>query len=187
MVGFMFGLAEGCFIATFAYLFYIGVWFTQDNFNEENNGFDVEADQLNIQIFCAVFASIGAGTAGFFAPDYSAACKAAKRVFEIIEYETNIDAQAMNLQKNLKDAAEMKGKIEFKNVWFRYPNNPDKFVLRGANFIIEPNEDCCVVGNHGSGKRAIIDLLMRFYDPDSGEIYIDGISINSYKLHPLRK
>jgi hypothetical protein len=40
-IGFMFGLAEGCFIATFAYLFYIGIWFTDDNFNETENGFDV--------------------------------------------------------------------------------------------------------------------------------------------------
>lgn len=43
-VGMLFGLAEGCFIASFAYLFYVGIWFTQDNFNEEENGFDVEAD-----------------------------------------------------------------------------------------------------------------------------------------------
>lgn len=81
----------------------------------------------------------------------------------------------------------MKGKIEFKNVWFRYPSDPEKFVLRGASFTIEPHTDVCIVGGLGSGKSAVVDLLMRFYDPDFGEILIDGVSITSYKLHPLRK
>jgi ABC-type multidrug transport system fused ATPase/permease subunit len=81
----------------------------------------------------------------------------------------------------------MKGKIEFKNVWFRYPYEPETFILRGCSFVIEPNQDVCIVGKHGSGKSAIRDLLMRFYDPDFGEILLDGISITAYKLHPLRK
>jgi len=128
-----------------------------------------------------------AGTAGFFGPNYSESIKAAKRVFEILEYRTKIDAIAMNENRNLKDAADMKGKIEFKNVWFRYPYEKDRFILRGANFVIEPETDVCIIGKLGSGKTAIIDLLMRFYDPDFGEIFIDDVSITSYKLHPLRK
>lgn len=185
-IGFLFGLAEGCFIATFAYLFYIGIWFTQVNFNEDENGFDVEADQVNISIFVTVFGSLCAGTAGFFGPNYSESVAAAKRVFEILEYRTKIDAVAMNENVNLKDAAQMEGKIEFKNVWFRYPYEKDKFVLRGVSFVIEAHTDVCIIGKTGSGKQAILDLMMRFYDPDFGEILIDGVSITSYKLHPLR-
>ena len=186
-VGFMFGLAEGCFIATFAYLFWAGVKFTQDNFNEENIGFDVEADQINVSIFCTVFGSLCAGTAHFFGPNYAASRQAAERVYDVLEYRTKIDAIAMNENPMLKDAHDLKGKIEFRNVWFRYPYEPDKFVLRGCSFVIEPNMDVCVIGAVGSGKGAILDLLMRFYDPDFGEILLDGVSITAYKLHPLRK
>lgn len=175
------------FIASFAYLFYIGIWFTQENFDEEENGFLVEADQINICIFATVFGALAVGTAGFFGPDYGKSCKAAERVFEVLEYKTKIDAIAMNENPMLKDPTNLSGKIEFKNVWFRYPYDPDNFVLRGASFVIEPNDDVCIVGDHDSGKTAILDLIMRFYDPDFGEVLLDGVSITSYKLHPLRK
>lgn len=142
---------------------------------------------MNISIFCTVFGALCAGTAHFLGPNYSASKKAAERVYEILEYKTKIDAIAMNMNPMLKDANEMIGKIEFKNVWFRYPFEPDKFVLRGCSFVIEPSMDVCVIGANGSGKSAILDLLMRFYDPDYGEILIDGVRISAYKLHPLRK
>lgn len=72
-------------------------------------------------------------------------------------------------------------------MWFRYPYEKDKFVLRGVSFVVEPHTDVCIIGKSGSGKQAILDLLMRFYDPDFGEILIDDVSITSYKLHPFRK
>lgn len=86
------------------------------------------------------------GTAGFFGPDFFASVKSAKAVLDILEYPTKIDAVAMNYNPNLKNPENLKGKIEFKNVWFRYPYAPDKFILRGCSFVIEPNADICIVG-----------------------------------------
>ena len=186
-VGFGFGLAEGCFIASFAYLFWAGTAFLMDYFNEDENKFEVEADQINVSIFVTVFGSLCAGTAHFFGPNYSVSRKAAERVFDVLEYPTKIDAVQMNENPDLKSANNLTGKIEFKNVWFRYPYEPEKFVLRGCSFVIEPNQDVCVIGALGSGKTAIFELLMRFYNPDYGEILLDGVSITAYKLHPLRK
>lgn len=91
-IGFGFGLAEGCFIASFAYLFWAGVAFLQDNFNEDENKFDVEADVINVSIFSTVFGALCAGTAHFFGPNYSVSKKAAERVFDILEYPSKIDA-----------------------------------------------------------------------------------------------
>jgi len=183
-IGFMFGLAEGLFIATFAYLFYFGGKLLDDSFDDEENDFvGIKADQVFMCIFATAFASIAAGSAGFFGPDVKESRKAAQNVFEILEYPSKIDAVSMNDNANLKMADDtFEGRIEFKNVWFRYPYAPDEFILRGTSFKIDSMESVGIVGQFGSGKSAIVDLLMRFYDPDFGEIMIDGVSIQSYNL-----
>lgn len=78
------------------------------------------------------------------------------------------------------------GKIEFKEVWFRYPTRKADWVLKGLNLTINPNETVALVGESGCGKSTIVALLMRFYDVDFGEILIDGVNIQDYNLHDLR-
>lgn len=56
----------------------------------------------------------------------------------------------------------------FENVWFRYPNRKNDWVLRGLNLCIEPNESVALVGESGCGKSTVVSLLMRFYDVDFG-------------------
>jgi len=78
------------------------------------------------------------------------------------------------------------GKIEFKDVWFRYPRRKEDFVLRGLNLTINPNESVALVGESGCGKSTFVNLVMRFYDVDSGSVLIDGRDIKEYDLHSLR-
>ena len=80
----------------------------------------------------------------------------------------------------------MIGKIEFVDVWFRYPTRKEDFVLRGLNLTINPSESCALVGESGCGKSTFFNLMMRFYDPDHGEILLDGINIKNIPLHQLR-
>lgn len=80
----------------------------------------------------------------------------------------------------------MQGTIEFKDVWFRYPTRKTEFVLRGLSLTIEPNESVALVGESGCGKSTFVNLMMRFYDPDFGQILLDGIDIKEYNLHDLR-
>lgn len=80
----------------------------------------------------------------------------------------------------------MQGKIEFRNVWFRYPTRTEDFVLKGLNITINPEESVALVGESGCGKSTFVNLLMRFYDPDQGQIFLDGIDIKSMNLHDLR-
>ena len=84
-------------------------------------------------------------------------------------------------------ANDIKGKIEFKNVWFRNPNDPRHFVLKGVSFVIEPNQSVAFVGQFGAGKSTIASLLLRFHDPDFGEIMVDDQNIQAYKLKELRQ
>lgn len=74
-----------------------------------------------------------------------------------------------------------KAKIEFKNVSFKYPNS-DSYALHNINLCINPCEKISVVGPNGSGKTTLIKLLLRFYQPTSGEIYINGININTIPI-----
>jgi ABC-type multidrug transport system fused ATPase/permease subunit len=82
---------------------------------------------------------------------------------------------------------DIKGKVEFRNVWFRYPTRKEEFVLRGLNLEIEPGESVALVGESGCGKSTFINMLMRFYDPEFGEVLLDDVNIKEYNLHDLRK
>jgi ABC-type multidrug transport system fused ATPase/permease subunit len=61
------------------------------------------------------------------------------------------------------------------------------FVLKGVSFVIEANKSVAFVGQHGAGKSTIAHLLLRFHDPDFGEILIDDQNIQAYKLNELRQ
>ena len=81
----------------------------------------------------------------------------------------------------------MKGKIEFRNVWFRYPTRREDFVHRGLNILINPGESVALVGESGCGKSTFVNLMMRFYDVDEGEILLDDVNIKDINLHDLRR
>ena len=83
----------------------------------------------------------------------------------------------------------IKGKIEFKNVYFAYPTRPEQVILKDVSFVIEPGQQAALVGYSGSGKSTVIQLLERFYDIEDGkgEILIDDVNIKEYDLYALRK
>ena len=87
----------------------------------------------------------------------------------------------------IEDPETIMGKVEFKDVWFRYPTRKEDFVLKGLSLTINPNEKIALVGESGCGKSTFVNLLMRFYEVDSGSIYLDGINIKDYNLYDLRK
>merc|ERR1719454_2700359 len=134
-----------------------------------------------------MFAAFQAGNAAAFGPDIGKCTVAAKRVFGIIDYPGQIDARA-STEKGIKvNMNTFVGKIEFKDVWFRYPRRKEDFVLRGLNVTINPQESVALVGESGCGKSTFVNLLMRFYDVDHGDILLDGVNIKQYNLHDLRK
>ena len=104
---------------------------------------------------------------------------AANRVFDILD--TNEDVQ----DNGTKEATHFKGDIRFDNVRFSYIQ--DEEVLKGINLKVNTGETIAIVGATGAGKSTIINLLNRFYEINSGSIYIDDQNINDFKLDSLRR
>ena len=80
----------------------------------------------------------------------------------------------------------VQGRIEFRDVWFAYEED-EGWVLRGLSFTIEPGQSVAVVGHTGAGKTSIINLLMRFHDPQRGEVLIDGVDVRRVRQQDLRR
>lgn len=86
---------------------------------------------------------------------------------------------------NAKEIEQFDGKIEFKNVWFAYKEN--EWILKDVSFTIEPKQVVAFVGATGAGKTTILQLIVRNYEVQKGEILIDGINVNDIKITSLRK
>ncbi len=102
------------------------------------------------------------------------------KIYEIIEDEDCLE----NFESG-KCLEKIKGKIEFKNVWFAYEK--DNWILKDVSFTIEPGQSIALVGKTGSGKTTITNLINRFYTIQKGEILIDGVNIYDINLEYLRK
>ena len=103
----------------------------------------------------------------------------ANRVFDILD--SKVDVQ----EEGTKIATHLKGSIRFENVGFSYVENEG--VLKGIYLKVNPGETIAIVGATGAGKSTIINLLNRFYEINSGSIFIDDHNINEFKLDSLRK
>ena len=103
---------------------------------------------------------------------------AARRVFDVLDTNSRIEDTGTLLLD------EANGAIEFKKVRFSYIENEE--VIKGISFNVKQGETVAIVGATGAGKSTIINLLSRFYEIDSGEIFINNIAINDYTLKSLR-
>jgi ABC-type multidrug transport system fused ATPase/permease subunit len=155
---------------------------------------------ITIQILNLMTRGITNGIRGVF--DIKIAKSSFISIFNLLNEKNKIDhTQKGNIKKIFPN--DIKGKIEFKNVYFKYPINlneshrniikneenksTDIYALKNINFVIDPGEKVALIGHSGSGKSTIIKLLERFYEPEKGEILIDGINIKNYNLFELRK
>ncbi len=104
----------------------------------------------------------------------------AEKIF-VVQDEINTITEIENPVK----LNEVKGKIEFKNVWFAYED--DNYVLRDVSFVIQPGEKVAFVGATGAGKSSILNLIGRYYDIQKGQILIDDVDLKELSIHEIRK
>lgn len=107
------------------------------------------------------------------------ALASAERIFNMLDIEQNIKEVPSPVI-----ISDIKGRLHFDRVTFGYEDN--KPILHDLSIVIEPGETVAIVGTTGSGKTTLINLLMRFYEPQSGAVSIDGVNINKLKLNELR-
>ena len=113
----------------------------------------------------------------------SRAMASAKRIREVLETVPDLsDADAAD-----KDLMVQHGKVEFRNVSFRYYKNSSDKVLDGIDLTIEPGSTVGIIGSTGCGKSTMVSMIPRLYDPDAGEVLIDGVNVKDYSLYHLRE
>nr|WP_159636512.1 ABC transporter ATP-binding protein [Sphingobacterium composti Ten et al. 2007 non Yoo et al. 2007] len=103
----------------------------------------------------------------------------AERIFDVL------DTNEFTPNSGTHKPAQIRGEIEFKNVWFAY--NDEKWVLKDVSFKVKPGETLALVGATGAGKSSTINILSRFYEIQKGQILLDGVDIRDYELTFLRK
>jgi ATP-binding cassette subfamily B (MDR/TAP) protein 1 len=108
---------------------------------------------------------------------------AAYKMFETISRKPEIDASDTK-GKQLQD---IRGEIELRDVHFSYPARPDEQIFRGFSLSIPSGATAALVGQSGSGKSTVISLIERFYDPQAGEVLIDGINLKEFQLKWIRQ
>ena len=111
-----------------------------------------------------------------------------KRLCEVFDSQPAIDdPKACQTESAAKtqQAATIKGKIEFRNVSFRY-HTDFPYVLKNVNMTINPGETIGIIGHTGSGKSTLVNLISRLFDVEEGQVMVDGRNVKEYKLNELR-
>lgn len=104
-----------------------------------------------------------------FAPAFTAALVAGHRIFKTIDRQSTIQSPASHKSKVLDKTDYFEG-VRFKDVEFKYPSRPNVQVLKGLNLDVLKGKTIGLVGHSGCGKSTCIQLLLRYYDPDSGKV-----------------
>jgi ATP-binding cassette subfamily B (MDR/TAP) protein 1 len=115
-------------------------------------------------------------------PDAGKAKAAAGAIFQLVDSVSEIDPMSETGDKEIN-----KGTIQIKGLHFTYPSRPDSKILNGLNLTIEEGKVLALVGHSGCGKSSIVALLERFYEPQSGEILLGGVSVKNINIKTLRQ
>ena len=104
----------------------------------------------------------------------------AERIMQVMDEEIDIT------DESLGDRTVTRGEIEFDHVWFKYKDTAKEYVLSDVSFHIKPGQTVGIIGQTGSSKTTLVQLIPRLYDVSRGEIRIDGINVKEYPVRHLR-
>ena len=142
----------------------------------------ITAGELSAFIFYAVIVASAMGTISEVIGDVQRAAGATERLVELLATQSSLP-QAPH---PLAFPGKVRGEISMRGINFAYPSRPDTPVFTGFDLQISPGEKIALVGQSGAGKTTVFQLLQRFYDPQAGEILLDGINIKEADIHALR-
>lgn len=163
-----------CLFGAIIYLIWYAVKLTAEG--------NIDATEMITFLFYTVFVSASLGGIADQYAHIQKAIGAIQRVLELI----NGTPENIDLNENTNTVMRLKGDVEFKNVSFNYPTRENFAVLKNVSFEAKAGETIAIVGPSGSGKSTLTSLLLRFYEPQQGEIKVDAKLASAYTLHELR-
>ena len=143
----------------------------------------MSAGTLSQFLLYAVFAAGAFGSLSEVWGELTQAAGSAERLVELLSKGSDVSAP----ENPSKLTDPVQGNIEFDNVKFCYPTRPDTTALNDVSVKIKPGETVAIVGSSGSGKSTFFNLLLRFYDPQTGKIKLDGLELTSLDPEQLRR
>uniref|UniRef100_A0AAR2LP85 ATP-binding cassette sub-family B member 5 n=1 Tax=Pygocentrus nattereri TaxID=42514 RepID=A0AAR2LP85_PYGNA len=172
--GVTFALAQATPFFVNASVFRFGAWLIAHCYTEYEN--------VYLVFSVIVFAAMSIGQSSSFAPDFAKAKAAAGRILDLLEKTPEIDIYNEGGDKPMS----FKGDIEFHDVHFSYPARQNVKILQGLNVSVAQGQTLALVGSSGCGKSTSIQLLERFYNPASGQVFADGTDTRTLNLAWLR-
>lgn len=167
IAGFGYGISQ--FFAFCSYA--LGLWYASTLIKHKHSNFG----DIMKSFMVLIITSLAIAETLALTPDIVKGSQALGTVFNILHRRTTIDSNNPSAEM----VTNIRGDIEFRNVSFKYPARPDITIFEDLNLRISAGKSLAVVGQSGSGKSTVIALVMRFYDPISGTILIDGCDIKS--------
>ena len=180
IAGFFIGLGQFCMFAANASVFALSKKLILDG--------DIDSEDMGLALNIVITSCAGVSQALSNVGDIKKASVAFKSLYSILDTQSLIPPFKRDNEGKIS-AANIKGKIELRHVYFAYPTRPEQVILKDVSLTIYPGQQVALVGYSGSGKSTIIQLLTRFYDVEEGkgEILIDDVNIKDYNLYELRK
>ena len=143
----------------------------------------ISAGELSAFVFYAVVVASAVGAISEVVGDLQRAAGATERLFELLDVEPEIAAPAAPQPL----PAPVEGRVELSGVTFRYPSRPDAPALTDFTLAVAPGETVALVGPSGAGKTTVFQLLLRFYDPQTGSLKLDGVELRDLDPAVLRR
>ena len=177
--GFGLGVAMIGFFLMMAACFMVGSKFMNDNVANWTDDNDYNIGKIIIVMFVGALSFNNMGT---LIPCFNMAKEgqiSAARIFKILNEKSKLTHGV------LKDT--ISGSVRFEDVQFSYPSSPETKILKGLSFKLNQGDRLGIVGSTGSGKSTVIQILLRYYEPNSGKVYIDDKNITSFDIAYLRE
>ncbi|PIA58600.1 hypothetical protein AQUCO_00500497v1 [Aquilegia coerulea] len=173
IAGLFYGISQFFLFSSYG----LALWYGSVLMSKELAGFKSVMKSFMVLIVTA----LAMGETLAMAPDIIKGNQMVSSVFEIMDRKTNVVADVG------EEVSRVEGTIEMRGIEFCYPSRPDIIIFKEFNLKVRAGKSMALVGSSGSGKSTVVALILRYYDPKTGKVMIDGKDIKNLKLKSIRK